>query len=253
MNPAEDAEMNLLQELSSRNLNIMQPSQIYELSLAIAASSVYEEQYENSKWTRDSMLDTLLSFQNEDGGFPSSVNSQSTVYSTQYALLALSFYPDIERASTAAENAINFLASQDLKPQNCEETAVLIYSLASNGISSDDDRFSIGSSTLYDYMMNFEYKNGGFIQSAGDAAPSVSATQHAMLAEFAAENLHNPLDITGIDYAYQPPSTKDNIISIVKKLLIVLVIIYISLLLVNRMGKKRAYKEQNTSISKPEN
>ncbi len=237
--PSNIDSVNLFSRLNQRNLNGVFPNETQGLFLSIAAAELFQDSFSYEKWNRDSLLETLLSFQNEDGGFPSELGGASDVYLTQYALLGLSFY-STPQANQAAEKAVAYLAESEFSPKTGMDTALLVQALSAAGVSNSDSRFLIGGKTPVSLLLSFSRDDGGFAQTPSAGESSVTATQEALLALYAAEHLQNPYDLAAIAPSYQPPDNKLNTLMFFGKFLLVLGIIYLSLMVVSRYGKKKA-------------
>lgn len=237
--PSNINSVNLFSRLDQRNLNGVFPNETQGLFLSIAAVHLFPDSFSYEKWNGESLLETLLSFQNEDGGFPNELGGASDVYLTQYALLGLSFYSS-QQAAQARSRAVEYLAQSEFSPKTGMDTALLVQALSAAGVSNSDSRFLIGGKTPVALLLSFTRDDGGFAQTPSAGESSVTATQEALLALYAAEHLQNPFDLAAIAPAYQPPDNKLNTLTFFGKFLLVLGIIYISLMIVSRYGKKRA-------------
>ena len=165
----------------------------------IAADSMRYPVPEGAKDDRNSLLSLLLSYQNEDGGFPQ-IMRQSDPDTTAMALVALSPYfggdvdfPEVtvdgKTVREAADAALNYLSGVQLADGtfrsmgkvNCESTAQVLLALTALGISPDDPRF-VKEAGLLSALYSFRAEDGGFFHAKGDGKPSPMAGQQAALA-----------------------------------------------------------------------
>lgn len=139
-----------------------------------------------ARWTRERLLEEMLSFQNGDGGFPLTKGSGSDVDLTGMALIALSGHRGEQKADAALEKAVKYLISVQLasggfaswKTENSESTSQVIIGLAACGISSEDPRFQKQGVTLVDVLMKYR-DNSGLFKHIMDGAADNMATEQA--------------------------------------------------------------------------
>ena len=152
---------------------------------------------EGARDDRNSLLSTLLSYQNPDGGFPQ-IMRLSDPDTTAMALIALAPYlketfPEVktetETVRSAADAALNYLSETQLADGayrsmgkiNCESTAQVLLALTALDIAPDDPRF-VKDSDLLTALYSFRAENGGFYHTKEDEKPSPMAGQQAALA-----------------------------------------------------------------------
>lgn len=140
----------------------------------------------DARWTRGKLLEEMLSFQNDDGGFPLSKGSGSDIDLTAMALIALSAHRGEEKADASIEKAVSYLASSQMDTggyqcwgtENSESTAQVIIGLAACGISPGDSRFQKQGRTLVDALMKYRNKDGLF-KHVMDGGSNDMATEQA--------------------------------------------------------------------------
>ncbi len=152
---------------------------------------------EGARDDRNSLLSTLLSYQNPDGGFPQ-IMRLSDPDTTAMALVALSPYlkeafPEVtaetEALRSAADAALHYLSETQLADGtyrsmgkvNCESTAQVLLALTALDIAPDDPRF-VKENDLLTALYSFRTENGGFYHTKEDEKPSPMAGQQAALA-----------------------------------------------------------------------
>lgn len=140
-----------------------------------------------ARWTRERLLEEMLSFQNRDGGFPLSKGSGSDVDLTGMALTALSNHRGGQKAEAAIKKAVDYLSSAQLasggyaswKTENSESTSQVIIGLAACGISPEDPRFRKKGATLVDALMKYRDKDGLFRHTMNGKADGIATEQAA--------------------------------------------------------------------------
>ena len=138
---------------------------------------------QDAKWSRDSLVEALLTFQNADGGFGLGPNTSSGVDTTSMALQALAPYQGRADVAAAVENAIGYLKTQHNKTNhfdsgNSEANAQTIIALSVLGrdLANDPDF----TSSLYNLMtaMNEYFVSGqGFMHEKGTKVNAMATVQ----------------------------------------------------------------------------
>ncbi|TVY07610.1 S-layer homology domain-containing protein [Paenibacillus cremeus] len=154
----------------------------------------------NALWSRDQLLDTILSGQKADGGFAISLGSTgaSDPDFTGMALSALAPYT-AKRADVkaAVDRAVDWLATNQnvdggytfLGDQAGESVAQAIIGLTANGVDPKSDRFTKQGGNLIERLMLFRTTDGGFAHSIKGSTNGI-ATEQALTA-LVAYNLFN--------------------------------------------------------------
>lgn len=153
--------------------------------------------YQTPDWAtknRNDIIAGILSHQNTDGSFDSSV------YSTASAITALAPYYETSGAYTitqnqtgwtfdlsphdAIENALDYLSSTQNKDGDwgdLKSTAMTVIALDTMGIDCNgDDRFTARKGTAFDGLMSYQEKDGGF--AADGNKSDGEATSYALCA-----------------------------------------------------------------------
>ena len=155
----------------------------------IALDAKKTEVPKGSKYDRDKLLDAIISFQAEDGGFGLDKN-QSTggIDMTGMALQALCNYQDNEKAKDAVDKAITFL--QESMQSTCdfngtsEALSQVIIAISSLGldITAKENGFTSGKSKNAFVALEKYRVFDGFKHSAGEKDANHMSTQQAYMA-----------------------------------------------------------------------
>ena len=152
----------------------------------IALDSVGVEIPEGSMWTRETLVAEVLSYQNEDGGFPLTKGAESDVDLTAMALQSLARYQDQEDVKAATEKALAYLIA-NLDDQcdygSVESNAQTVVALLMLGIdpSDPDSGFTKGEADLFTAIDQYKAEGGGF-KHIKDGSANHMATQQTLLA-----------------------------------------------------------------------
>lgn len=153
--------------------------------------------YQTPEWAiknRNDIIVGILSHQNTDGSFDSSV------YSTASAITALAPYYETSGEYTitqnqtgwtfdlsprdAVENALNYLSGTQTKDGDwgdLRSTAMTVIALDTMGIDCNgDDRFTARKGTAFDGLMSYQERDGGFAQDGNKS--DGEATSYALCA-----------------------------------------------------------------------
>ena len=144
---------------------------------------------EGAKNTRDSMLELLLSFQNEDGGFGLAPGSSSGADTTSMSLQALAPYQDRPEVAAAIENGLVYLKNEvHTKPGHfdqgtVEANAQTIIAMAVLGrdLLAEPDFYS-ARYNLMSAMSPYHVPGEGFKHTAVDPKINSMATAQALQA-----------------------------------------------------------------------
>lgn len=140
--------------------------------------------------TRDMYISTILSAQNSDGGWAFSKGSSSEADITAMALCALSRYTDRNDILSAIEMALSFLSSiqnsdggySSSEIENSESCSQVLTALCQLKIPVSDSRFVKNGKTVFDCLLSYLSKDGGFFHSKTDKSPNQMATEQAFYA-----------------------------------------------------------------------
>lgn len=207
--------INLVEKLYNRDSVTSQGANGVIFALIALDSKQYDVPTD-SKWTREKLIKTLFTYQNEDGGFALAIGDESNVDLTAMALSALAQYQSKQKASI--EKAINYLAKvQDVKGEysyagitSSESTAQVIIALSELGIDvAKDSRFIKGDKNLIDVLMNYYVDEKGF-KHVLDESVNQMATEQALLALLSYERyLANEAGI----YSYEAVTNSEDVVA----------------------------------------
>lgn len=149
--------------------------------LAIYASGA--EIPQDAAWSKSSIIDKLLTFQTESGGFGLFDTETADVDMTAICVQALAPYEDEPNVSTAIDNAISFLASAITDDwdynDNPNTTAQVLLALATLGIDVTDSENGFGEDDEENIVTSLEkYRNidgNGYI--FGDSVNTMATYQ----------------------------------------------------------------------------
>lgn len=140
--------------------------------------------------TRDMYISAILSAQNSDGGWAFSKDSSSEADITAMALCALSRYTDRNDILSAIEKALSFLSSiqnsdggySSGEIENSESCSQVLTALCQLKIPVSDSRFVKNGKTVFDCLLSYLSKYGGFFHSKTDKISNQMATEQAFYA-----------------------------------------------------------------------
>lgn len=124
-------------------------------------------------WSREKLIDYLISTQHNDGGWSlsDSKSSPSDPDMTSCAISALAPYIDQEQVKTTIDTAVKLLSDKYLSDggyvsfglANSNSASFVIIALASLGIDADNDsRFVLKGVSLIDHLLTFKTDDGRF-------------------------------------------------------------------------------------------
>ncbi|WP_010297120.1 Ig-like domain-containing protein [Clostridium senegalense] len=143
---------------------------------------------ENSHFTRESLVDTLLEMKTDDGGWDfAAVKADPDM--TGMAITALSNYKDDAKVKNSIDNAIKLLSNMQnengtmssYKIENSESISQTIIGLCANGIDPTSKEFTKGGKNLIDALLTFKTSENGFSHIHNGRA-NEKATEQALLA-----------------------------------------------------------------------
>lgn len=166
---------------------------------------------DGAKWSRESLCNSILSFQKSDGGFSLNGNMNSDTDITAYALIALSPYSNDSNISNALNKAVQWLSNHQNSDgsfsslgESCSEsTAAVITALISLGIPLNSDLFAKEGVSAYQALLTFQNGDGGF-KHIMDGPSDTLATEQAVMALSAACFGKSPFKLATV----APPAEK---------------------------------------------
>ncbi|MDQ8734728.1 S-layer homology domain-containing protein [Paenibacillus sp. LHD-38] len=155
----------------------------------IALDSGSYEVPANALWTREKLVDWLLSQQNAGGAFPLSEQGEDNLDITAMAISALAPYQEQANVKSAIDKAVSWLSSQQqvnggfqaFGEDNSESVAQVIIALSGAGINPLDTRFLKKNGNLLTSLLRFRQADGGF-SHAIDQPSNEMATEQALMA-----------------------------------------------------------------------
>ncbi len=153
---------------------------------------------EGSRYTRESIIESLLSEQHDDGSF--GFGEVSDVDMTAMALHSLAPYTDDANVKSAVERGIAFLSEvqngngtfSGMNTKTSESISQVIIALCANGVDpKTDERFIKHGTSVYDALFDFRKSNGSFSHMMDDEKGDGLATNQAMMAFMALINFEN--------------------------------------------------------------
>lgn len=167
--PTDVAGMNLIDTLCNYpNLDRMTSNMMAYTLLALDAKNYKVPQ--GALWTREALIEKILTFQNANGGFGLSSANQVSVDVTAMTLQALAPYRDMEQVNLAFDRALEYLRSQltsdcgyiNEGDDNGCTTAQVLTALAVAGIDplDPDNGFTHGNYNLVTKLDQFKRESG---------------------------------------------------------------------------------------------
>ena len=162
-------------------------------------------------WTRDKLIQQILSFQTAEGGFGLTDNKRSSIDMTSMALQALAPHRDNQQVSAAFDKAVSHLQSQmtenagflDAGKENSNSTAQVLTALTAAGIDplAKENGFTNGEKNIVANLDSYK-ADSGFMWQQGQGANGI-ATQQVVYALEAyrrfAENGNRLYDLTDVE------------------------------------------------------
>lgn len=136
----------------------------------------------DAKWTREKMVETLLRFQNENGGFGLFDNKQTSVDATAMVLQALANDKEEPKVKKAIEKAVAYLKNAMSSPYDfgkAESNAQVILALTALQIDLADAENGFGTPTRNILTRLQEYyceETGGYAHTSTNKKPNQMAT-----------------------------------------------------------------------------
>jgi len=145
----------------------------------IALDSANFEIPQDAEWTREKLVDYLLTRQNDDGGWNWNETVTSDIDTTAMVLTALAPYVDQKGITERIESAVNYLSTQygTEKIDNSSSAAQVIIALSALGIDANGALFSRDNIGLVQFLLSFQNQDGGFDWQGGDVSDIFSTQQ----------------------------------------------------------------------------
>ncbi len=135
----------------------------------------------DAKWNRESMIDALLGFQNENGGFGLFDNKSTGVDMTAMILQALAPYVKEAKVQTAVDKALAYLKDamdEEYAYTSSESAAQVILALACLKLDAVDAGFAAESKSIFSTLeKNYCVKDGGYAHLKNGAANAMASYQ----------------------------------------------------------------------------
>ena len=144
---------------------------------------------EGSRYSREYLLNELISNQEEDGGF-GIIKGRSDIDITAMALQALAPYAEKSEVRNAIDKALAMLSSvqnddatfSNWNTTSSESCSQIIIALCALGIDpKTDERFIKNEKSVFDAFMSFRLPDGSFSHSLSDKKGDTIATEQAIL------------------------------------------------------------------------
>lgn len=141
--------------------------------------------YTDITYSRETIIDTLLSFQNADGGW-ALTGTVSDVDVTAMAVQSMARYYGYERVKISIDRALNFLSKrqqsdgdfQSYGTSNSESTAQVMAALNTLDIDyKTDKRFIKNGKTVYDGILKYQCADGSFSHVVGTKSNALATVQ----------------------------------------------------------------------------
>ncbi len=141
--------------------------------------------YEAENHTIDSVIETIMGLQLDDGGF-ALYGENGDVDTTAMAIQALAPYYSRENVKSAIDRALVFLSENQTENggyksrgvENPESIAQVLVALSSLGIDCvKDDRFIKNGNTLFDAILSYRLPDGGFCHQMGGKENNMATAQ----------------------------------------------------------------------------
>ena len=153
---------------------------------------------EGAKYTRETMVSSLIAEQHEDGSF--GFGDRSDIDMTGMALHALAPYSDDPEIKKVIDAGFEFLSSSQngdgtfdgMGGKTSESASQVIIALCANGIDPrTDERFIKHGTSVYTALFEFRQKDKTFSHTPDDGKGDAIATDQAMMAMMALINFEN--------------------------------------------------------------
>ncbi len=227
------------------------PQQMSTLELIFALLALNCQDFEIDSTAVASYKDTLLSQQNADGSFSIAGQSEDTVYLTSMAICALSHYMEdavLQSISNAFGYCQSVLTAQGAfssaeTSQSRSISALLLAKKCLNTTVSAAEQ--IDTSLLRQSLESFQLADGSFCASKGGQG-DIESTEYAAMAMFTAYAADSPFNLRGIapTKTVQLLSNKGSLLYYGALFIGVMVIIYVCLVVVGKIGKSTQKRKE---------
>lgn len=150
--------------------------------LALDATNI--EIPENATWSRKAMVDALLSFQNQNGGYGLNSNKTYDVDLTGMAFQALAPYAKDEKVKASIDKSLEFLRgklTQDYGYETSETCSMVILGLATLKLDPLENGFGTAENNIFTYFeKKYAFPGGGFRHKATDEEANYMGTYQAL-------------------------------------------------------------------------
>lgn len=221
------------------------------LSYALLALDAMDYEIPADKeYTREWMIQELLSVQGTDGGFALEKDSEGDVDITAMVLQALANYQDQPEVSAVIDNSLTWLSEQMTEngtfvlyeSESSESVSQVVLALCALGIDPEtDERFITEGLSVLDSLNSFRTEDGMYKHTLSEDEGDLLATQQALLALEAVQCIRVEnrwiLDYTG--YEFDLHQEADFPVVGIAAAAAVIVILAIVILLVSKKKKEQ--------------
>lgn len=176
---ASSAGYNLIASIYNNN-KISGQTLNYPVYALLALDSGHYTIPADANWTKDKLINEIVSKQNADGGFTLTTGS-SDPDMTAITLTALAAHKDSQAANTAGQRAVAWLASfQDSNGgygDSSESISQAIIGLTSYGVDPTSEDFTKNGNNLIGKLLSFYLAGGGFAHNQGGASNALATEQ----------------------------------------------------------------------------
>ncbi len=209
---------------------------------------------EEAVYTREYLVNEILSAETADGGFGLSAG-EADVDITSMAVQALAPYENQQKVRDAIEEALNWLSGQMSEngtftaygEESAESSAQAILALCAVGTDpAKDSRFFTpsGNTGLLDGLEHFRQEDGSYAHSDSDTGGNLMATEQALLALEALEKLRTTGNGRIFDFTdYEGPQNAGTQVPVIGIAVIVVVLAAGGIVVINRKNSRKGKKE----------
>ncbi len=167
-------DYNLIKDLCDRDVS--KETNIYALMYCLTALDCGKFQIpEGSKFTRQQLVDKIISMQNEQGGWGFGISTD--VDTTAMVLIAISNYTNNEKVKVSIDKAVEVLSKaqnenggfkSQWSGESSESSSQTIIGLCANGTDPTSDKFTKNGKNLMDFLLGYKTEDGGFAHNKDD-------------------------------------------------------------------------------------
>ncbi len=148
----------------------------------IALDAVGAKIPDDAAWSREKIIEKILSYQNEDGGISLFKNNSSGIDTTAMSLQALASYTEDENVQTAVNNALTYLKSQLSMPLygygTAEGEAQVIMALSVLKLDPIEAGFGTVYRNIFSHLEDtYKVAEGGFSHAENGDANNMATLQ----------------------------------------------------------------------------